>query len=292
VTLYCLLFGKLPFCGASETELMERISRDELVIPDTFPPLCEPSVPAATTVGGSLSDNPMVKDPRLFIQRNAEDIHRIFIQNGPNPIPVPSEVKDLLGALLHKDPASRLSLRAFKRSKLVQSCLSSWQRAAEEYLTMVHSRSTAPQLCSATELLPSTSDPTVEAGLTARADASPRRDDAGGQSTPRDENLENNLLKNSSDTNQQIKNDITQEDMQRAISFCNVVYLPTTSRRRGNSPSSDLRSAGGYPEQVGPEKEEGRESGGMVQKLREKTNAARPRSDMDAGAKGHTVSDS
>jgi serine/threonine protein kinase len=118
VTLYALLFGKLPFTGKTGPVLMRAILMEELMIPDFFPVLKQESVAyhhSGSSPSGSVAPA-FMKDPCPFLSRHLEELEPFSHQ----PILVPEALKDLLRGLLLRDPAGRLSLRAFRRSEIAR----------------------------------------------------------------------------------------------------------------------------------------------------------------------------
>ncbi len=109
VTLYCLLFGKLPFTGRTGPALMRAILMDELVIPDSFPDV--ERIPETTSV-------PFLQnDISLFLQRHADAASCAFTEEKKR---VPKELKLILLGLLDRNPTTRLSLRSFRRAPVVR----------------------------------------------------------------------------------------------------------------------------------------------------------------------------
>jgi serine/threonine protein kinase len=97
-TLYGLLFGTLPFTGGALPTLTRAIMEEELVIPQYFP-RCPHELDSYFATGDSLP----------FLHR-----HRQLIEDFQTGLTaVPQKVADCLRALLHRDPAERMSLCTF-----------------------------------------------------------------------------------------------------------------------------------------------------------------------------------
>ena len=89
VTLYCMIFGRLPFVDSSEMGMYEKIAREEVFIPQV------------RLRGVEHSD----KDPETTGKRMDDIIEYEFIDD---------ELRDLIKRLLHKDPSKRISLKEVK----------------------------------------------------------------------------------------------------------------------------------------------------------------------------------
>lgn len=99
VTLYCMIFGRLPFLADGEHSMFEKINREELFIPSERLKAVE--------------DNPVsrsgsqVRVPRVTNSNKRLDHELVYEE-------IDSELSDLLRRLLAKDPTQRISLREMK----------------------------------------------------------------------------------------------------------------------------------------------------------------------------------
>ncbi|KAH9204256.1 kinase-like domain-containing protein [Leptodontidium sp. 2 PMI_412] len=104
VTLYCLIYARLPFIAEDEYQLYRAITNEEVYIPrrrlKAVDPSCSTSQSPLNT-GMSLSTGPYREEGELAF----EDIDE--------------ELYDLLSRLLIKDPAERIKLREVKRHSWV-----------------------------------------------------------------------------------------------------------------------------------------------------------------------------
>jgi serine/threonine protein kinase len=91
ISLYCMVFGKLPFYGRTAPELMNAIITQPLQFPDSLPSADQ------HTIGGDTWQIP---------EGEEEECYR--------------SVRTLLERLLMKDPKGRMSLRSFRRHPYVQ----------------------------------------------------------------------------------------------------------------------------------------------------------------------------
>lgn len=89
VTLYCMIFGRLPFVDSHELGMYEKIAREEVFIPQV------------RLRGVENSD----KDPETNGKRMDDIIEYELVDD---------ELQDLIRRLLHKDPSKRISLREVK----------------------------------------------------------------------------------------------------------------------------------------------------------------------------------
>ena len=89
VTLYCMIFGRLPFVDSNEMGMYEKIAREEVFIPQV------------RLKGVEKSD----KDPRT----NGKRIDDILGYEA-----VDDELRDLIKRLLNKDPSKRISVKEVK----------------------------------------------------------------------------------------------------------------------------------------------------------------------------------
>lgn len=89
VTLYCMIFGRLPFSGTSEFAMYEKIAKDDLFIPRQRLKAVE--------------DKPQ---SQMNSNKRFDDIAEY---EG-----VDDELRDLLKRLLHKDPSKRISIKEVK----------------------------------------------------------------------------------------------------------------------------------------------------------------------------------
>jgi serine/threonine protein kinase len=94
VTLYCLVYGRLPFDGRTAADLIRAIAVEPLSFPKSSP---EPSESSRNIASALLCETSMhLKDPSY--------------ERG---------IRVILGKLLEKDPSSRLSLKAFRKDPFV-----------------------------------------------------------------------------------------------------------------------------------------------------------------------------
>lgn len=89
VTLYCMVFGRLPFLDSNEMAMYEKIAREEVFIPQV------------RLKGVERSDKPTIPS-----EKRMDDIIEYE--------PIDEELCDLLKRLLHKDPAKRINLKDVK----------------------------------------------------------------------------------------------------------------------------------------------------------------------------------
>ena len=89
VTLYCMVFGRLPFLDSNEMAMYEKIAREEVFIPQVRLKGVERSDKASIPSEKRMDD---------IIEYEAID----------------EELRDLLKRLLHKDPAKRITLKDVK----------------------------------------------------------------------------------------------------------------------------------------------------------------------------------
>jgi serine/threonine protein kinase len=113
VTLYCLLFGKLPFTGHTGPELMRAILMDELVIPDYFPEVTHQLSQEQNAVDLG------VQDDCPFLSRHSSQLQHQHHQAGAK-VPVPQGLKLVIRGLLSRDPSGRLALRTFRHNAIVR----------------------------------------------------------------------------------------------------------------------------------------------------------------------------
>lgn len=119
VTLFCLIFGKLPFSAENEFELFDVIAQDPLVFPDEVPVFPVPRKKRgyhSIFYSTEEQDDSSISNPENDSNRNSTDNNDISIQDGPQPTPNPDldSVKDLLRQLLEKDPAKRIDVYGIK----------------------------------------------------------------------------------------------------------------------------------------------------------------------------------
>lgn len=100
ITLYCLIYARLPFVAEDEYQLYQAIAKEEVYIPirrlKAVDAPCSPS-PSPLNTGMGLSTSPCREEGELAF----EDIDE--------------ELYDLLSRMLIRDPAERIKLREIKR---------------------------------------------------------------------------------------------------------------------------------------------------------------------------------
>lgn len=133
VTLYCLLFGKVPFIAESEFELFDVIVKQPLTFPDE-------ELPSDKKPKRKLSDN----FPSMFYNKNeetSETSNESIINESPTNDaeknsrsidPTLDSVKDLLRHILEKDPSKRYDISDIKHHEWILSGLNSQEK--EEFL--------------------------------------------------------------------------------------------------------------------------------------------------------------
>ncbi|KAI9832959.1 MAG: hypothetical protein M1826_000738 [Phylliscum demangeonii] len=107
VTLYCLVFARLPFFAADEFALFHAIAEDDLHISRRRLRAVHP--PSASVPSSPTSSPP--SSPRSAI--DYRDEHELAYEA------IDVDLYDLLRRLLHKDPARRITLREVKRHPFV-----------------------------------------------------------------------------------------------------------------------------------------------------------------------------
>lgn len=117
VTLFCLVFGKLPFSAENEYELFDVISRERLVFPD--------EVPVFPVPRGKKSHHSMFYNVNDDLVEESLDHHvkkksppTKNEETAPAPLvpldPKLDSVKDLLRKLLERDPTKRIDIEGIK----------------------------------------------------------------------------------------------------------------------------------------------------------------------------------
>ncbi|RKF62524.1 putative serine threonine-protein kinase ssp1 [Erysiphe neolycopersici] len=100
ITLYCLIFARIPFMAKDEWQLFRRIAKEEVYIPRQRLKAVDSSnniLPGSSTKRVSSSNSPFREENELAFE---------FVDN---------ELYDLLKRMLVKDPAQRIKLREVKR---------------------------------------------------------------------------------------------------------------------------------------------------------------------------------
>jgi serine/threonine protein kinase len=133
VTLYCLLFGKVPFIAVSEFDLFNVIVNEPLVFPDEVDEVEE--VEATEEDGDqsafpSMFYNPQVK-PTVTAAAKSSTRQR---NPSVHPDPALDMAKDLLRHVLEKDPEKRYDIIDIKRHKWMLTGMKADER--ELFLTM------------------------------------------------------------------------------------------------------------------------------------------------------------
>lgn len=108
VTLYCLLFGKVPFIAESEFELFDVVVNQPLTFPD------EESTPTLKDEGSiptSMYYNPQVTVTDTTQPSDAQSQNRSPSQSDPDL----QSAKDLLRHVLEKDPSKRYTIADIKQ---------------------------------------------------------------------------------------------------------------------------------------------------------------------------------
>lgn len=113
VTLFCLVFGKLPFSAENEYELFDVISSDPLVFPDEVPVFPVPRKKKGfNSIFYNVNDDLEEESLDKNLTQDSEN------QKEPVPLVKPNPeldlVKDLLRKFLEKDPVKRIDLDGVK----------------------------------------------------------------------------------------------------------------------------------------------------------------------------------
>lgn len=130
VTLYCLLFGKVPFIAVSEFDLFNVIVNEPLVFPDEVDETIEEAEedddqPAFPSMFYNPQVRPIVEAPRSSAKHRNPSVH---------PDPELDLAKDLLKHVLEKDPEKRYDIIDIKRHEWMLTGMEADER--DLFLTM------------------------------------------------------------------------------------------------------------------------------------------------------------
>lgn len=134
VTLFCLIYGKLPFSAESEFELFQVIANEPLVFPDE---VSEFPVPKKNKNFHSIFYNQPTGDNCEKQSTLEEEEAKDEATHAPSitvtPDPKLKEVKDLLRKLLEKDPVKRIDMEDIKHHPWIMDGMD--QPLLEHFLT-------------------------------------------------------------------------------------------------------------------------------------------------------------
>ncbi|KAF2421509.1 kinase-like protein [Tothia fuscella] len=118
VTLYCLIFGRVPFYGNNTFVLMRMIAEDEVYIPHRRLKAVDENASSRPSSHGRLWQQPINSNKRLPHELEYEEVN--------------DELRDLLRRMLTKNPKERMTLAEVKHSPWVVHGITNPARWVEE----------------------------------------------------------------------------------------------------------------------------------------------------------------
>jgi SNF1-activating kinase 1 len=111
VTLYCLIYARIPFLAEDEYQLFKAIAQQDVYIPRRRLKAVNPSCPTPHTGLQNAVSQPsgLYREDNQLVMEDIDD-----------------ELYDLLNRMLKKDPAERLTLREVKRHPWVLKGIDNW----------------------------------------------------------------------------------------------------------------------------------------------------------------------